>query len=1514
MALNHRLTIVGSDVNNNDVEIKLYLEAYAGEPVTREGSGNILEMQWGAEGKQLPLVYGAAAQVRFWAEDEFEFTDLFTSNSRDVYIEIYINTVLFWVGYIEPDKWDEPLITAPYEVGFTAYDGLGLLKDEDFLTDAKEIYTGEATQLEILQLILSKTGLNLPLLTAINYRPHDAATDADPLTQSKIDLEAYTELSCYDVLEQLFLNNRIQQRGAKWSIINNTLLAATSISCYKYTAAGEADGTTSINPRLTGFWLENEPAMQLVPAMKQVLIKQEYGYKNTLLENADFSKFDGEDFEGWTAVNVNPKQLVYDSDGNKFVYLKQQEYIRPWQGADFTKYIVSQGIRINAASDILNIKFGYALLNSGGSGGAAHMFWGLTLEGDNGTNYTVETSLGLTESFVPYVNFYFVESVHKYPIPVNYRVNRKNRASYVEFTAESNLIPGYSYEDIIKNFEELSISIEGGIPTAGVLKMYLFVPHTPVLGTYAACFREIQIFFTDEDAETFSTKTGIIIVNSLRNNYVPKDIELVNGDVPEIANAKTMYRGAFINVETEETTTLWNIDGDANQYPFIELMGRMMGAELRTIKQSYDARIADVIPGLNMVFEDTENNPGKLFVESGITYDFRLCAIEGRFVELITPLLPPFTLSATTEKDKGGNNSGTSKLNPTFNTDEKVALIDIPTKVIFGKPGYLSGDYFDQEIDENTGRAIISPKALQPDGLISGGVVTWLHDLTFAVSEAFYIIRGKLYNSPATIITLNDADDTDARIDVIAVNTDKEVIKITGVPSPFPQKPSHNAATQLELTFILVPAAATEPDGITGDIIYNENTEWTGAATGPSAVFDDTTEVYNGTVSADISSIEDADTITFTSAAPVNVADYETISMFINLKAELLGSQAILLRFTLDGDPISNEKELTINPGAVNAWQNIALQLSAFTFVSETFDGIIIRFNQTGEIVSHNGFYLDLIQLQKGIPQAPTNGTNGTDGREIELQENAGWVEWRYVGDSTWAQLYEITTGGGGADIVAGLGMDFTTNEAVDLGLPSTINGTTENALTETSHTHKLGNVPIDNVVSGSPVEYGALYNRYAATDTRKISSDDDWIVPTNDQCYTLMTALDPTGTAGINTAGGKLKETGIIHWNSPNTDATNETLFNGVGSGYRYDGEFYSFRGEGFFWTTSTFITDEGKSVGLISSGSIFYVSGDGVTVSFNYKTGLSLRLLYTGTGTPTEYIGNNGLRYPVKLMPDGKYWITCNLNETKYRNGDWITGFDGGVYTPIADAAWAALTTEAMCYYSDNEENGGGETPVTIPAAQIQSDWDQADTGALDYIKNKPTITANTDEKVKYDAADPTAGYLSEKIIAGTNITIEEGIGADENKLKINATGGGEENVQSDWNQTNSSADDYIKNKPTIPSAGIMYSIGKNNYLPTGNQYYDLNTKTIYDKFASGLVIWNLVDSSKNTVENGSFFFSLIATTPLTGNIMHIYNSSGTYITSIIPYLSGTYMQIRFTLVGIPANYQMYFTYGYT
>lgn len=51
--------------------------------------------------------------------------------------------------------------------------------------------------------------------------------------------------------------------------------------------------------------------------------------------------------------------------------------------------------------------------------------------------------------------------------------------------------------------------------------------------------------------------------------------------------------------------------------------------------------------------------------------------------------------------------------------------------------------------------------------------------------------------------------------------------------------------------------------------------------------------------------------------------------------------------------------------------------------------------------------------------------------------------------------------------------------------------------------------------------------------------------------------------------------------------------------------------------------------------------------------------------------------------------------------------------------------------------------------------------------------TDESGTDEKVKYDVSDPTAGYIADKFVAGDGISLAEGTGANENKLLITNSG---------------------------------------------------------------------------------------------------------------------------------------------
>src|SRR4029078_12512714 len=67
---------------------------------------------------------------------------------------------------------------------------------------------------------------------------------------------------------------------------------------------------------------------------------------------------------------------------------------------------------------------------------------------------------------------------------------------------------------------------------------------------------------------------------------------------------------------------------------------------------------------------------------------------------------------------------------------------------------------------------------------------------------------------------------------------------------------------------------------------------------------------------------------------------------------------------------------------------------------------------------------------------------------------------------------------------------------------------------------------------------YGRLYTWYAVADSRNVCPT-GWHVPSDAEWTTLTTYL-----GGESVAGGKLKENGTVHWESPNTGATNESGF----------------------------------------------------------------------------------------------------------------------------------------------------------------------------------------------------------------------------------------------------------------------------------------------------------------------------------------------------------------------------------
>ena len=128
---------------------------------------------------------------------------------------------------------------------------------------------------------------------------------------------------------------------------------------------------------------------------------------------------------------------------------------------------------------------------------------------------------------------------------------------------------------------------------------------------------------------------------------------------------------------------------------------------------------------------------------------------------------------------------------------------------------------------------------------------------------------------------------------------------------------------------------------------------------------------------------------------------------------------------------------------------------------------------------------------------------------------------------------------------------------------------------------------------------YGALYNWYSVK-TEKLCPI-GWHVPDDAEWTMLSNYL-----GGENVAGGKLKETGLIHWLNPNSGATNESGFTALPGGNRTDYAAFNDIGNfGYWWSA----TEYNNTYAWLRY--LFYDNSTFKRVSYDNKSGFSVRCL---------------------------------------------------------------------------------------------------------------------------------------------------------------------------------------------------------------------------------------------------------------------------------------------------------------
>jgi len=181
---------------------------------------------------------------------------------------------------------------------------------------------------------------------------------------------------------------------------------------------------------------------------------------------------------------------------------------------------------------------------------------------------------------------------------------------------------------------------------------------------------------------------------------------------------------------------------------------------------------------------------------------------------------------------------------------------------------------------------------------------------------------------------------------------------------------------------------------------------------------------------------------------------------------------------------------------------------------------------------------------------------------------------------------------------------------------------------------------------------YGALYNIFTIEDSRGLCPL-GWHVPTDAEWNIMEKFLDPTidtnatGWVG-NDIGGKLKETGIIHWNTPNTGAVNSSDFTALPGGYRDIIGTYSAMGQSGYWWSSTeysSLDNWGRSISYYYS----LIARD----DYSKENGFSVRCVKDNS---TSQVEENDIDHYINAYPNpADDNLTVNFNATE-RNPDRI------------------------------------------------------------------------------------------------------------------------------------------------------------------------------------------------------------------------------------------------------------------
>lgn len=443
-----------------------------------------------------------------------------------------------WVGWVIPGIYKEQRTSGFVEINMTAIDGLGDLKNIEFVGDNVKGFELQSL-LNIAANALQKTGLNFDIYEAFDLYELNTTTDKSPLAQIYQDTSRLNGLSCYEVLKEICIltKSELLQKNGHWEfrpkdrLIENFQYRTFSSYGVSKEAAGKTFNIVDVGGKnYQNILLNNNAYIEYANVFRQISIKQSYGFVDQLLK---FPAFQGIDL-----------YLIEDNPNQKY----------PWQ------LLLNGIIQASFLSKVYKEDDYTILASDYGQGNKFYL--GQTFQiGDIIQGDTKDNQFELSIRYLGSKDDGTIASDFNIQLIVTDGVtkrwlNESEEFGYVWETTETSMLINCS-----ENAGDQTFSLKFDYPslefTTDELKAELRI--------YQPDNRRIKLKSAEVKINAYA-KTGVRNYSYHQQNvneltYQVYDQEINLGDVPQLINAKQLYKNALYWIDGEgnnHLTELWD--------------------------------------------------------------------------------------------------------------------------------------------------------------------------------------------------------------------------------------------------------------------------------------------------------------------------------------------------------------------------------------------------------------------------------------------------------------------------------------------------------------------------------------------------------------------------------------------------------------------------------------------------------------------------------------------------------------------------------------------------------------------------------------------------------------------------------------------------------------------------------------------------------------------------------------------------------------------------------------------